>query len=193
MSLSLELSQKAFLLWTWILRRLRTLESLPRNVSSLPLGLRWAWVGCASTGLLVCFLLLDILILEWGELDTLRRRSSKIRAYGVAQGPHSQSLIQGRWSGKQVSPVVWYFVLSMTWDGADGILVTCWFWVRPAVCIDRGSKAKQNKTCWACVPGTVLHAPLALWGFSTTLHSHLYVLKPVLPIPLHGFGLHRWH
>ena len=110
MPLSLELSQKALLLWAWILRRLRTLESLPRNVSSPPLGLRWAWIGCASTGLLVCFSLLDTLILEWGELDTLRRRSSKIHAYGVVQGCHGQSLIQGRWSGKESSPVVWYFV-----------------------------------------------------------------------------------
>ena len=46
----------------------------------------------------------------------------------------------------------------MTWDGADGTLVTCWFWVCPAVCTARGSKAKQNKTCWdgpTCPLGSV--------------------------------------
>ena len=110
---SLELSQKALLLWTWILRRLRTLESLPRNASSPPLGLRWAWVGCASTGLLVCFSLLDTLILEWGELDTSRRRSSKIHAYGVAQGPHGQSLIQGRDLASR--SLLWCGILSSAW------------------------------------------------------------------------------
>lgn len=48
------------------------------------------------------------------------------------------------WQGDHSCGLVWYFVLSMTWDGADGMLLICWFWVHPVVCIDRISKTKQN-------------------------------------------------